>query len=63
MIVGALVVIGWILLGWSSWLYEIVPGFIASSLAIWLVSRATAAPSEAIEKQFDEAATAARPGA
>ena len=58
-----LVVIGWILLGWSSWLYEIVPGFIASSLAIWLVSRATAAPSEAIEKQFDEAAIAARPGA
>jgi sodium/proline symporter len=63
MIVGAAVVIGWILLGWSSWLYEIVPGFIASSIAIWLVSRATAAPSEAIEKQFDEAATAARAGA
>ncbi|MGH6705197.1 MAG: sodium/proline symporter PutP [Sphingomicrobium sp.] len=62
MIVGALVVIGWILLGWSSWLYEIVPGFIASSLVIWLVSRATAAPSEAIERQFDEAATAARAG-
>jgi hypothetical protein len=40
-----------------------VPGFIASSIAIWLVSRATAAPSEAIEKQFDEAATAARAGA
>ena len=63
MIVGALVVVGWILLGWSSWLYEIVPGFIASSLAIWLVSRMTAAPSEAIERQFDEAASAARTGA
>jgi sodium/proline symporter len=63
MIVGALVVIGWILLGWSGWLYEIVPGFIASSIAIWLVSRATAAPSEAIKKQFDEAASAARVGA
>jgi len=62
MVVGALVVIGWVLLGWSSWLYEIVPGFIASSLAIWLVSRMTVAPSEAIEKQFDEAATAARAG-
>jgi sodium/proline symporter len=60
MIVGALVVIGWILLGWSSWLYEIVPGFVASSLAIWLVSRMTAAPSEAIDRQFDEAASAAR---
>jgi len=39
-----------------------VPGFIASSLAIWLVSRATAAPSEGIERQFDEAASAARDG-
>ena len=62
MVVGALVVIGWVLLGWSSWLYEIVPGFIASSIAIWLVSRATAAPSEAIERQFDEAAAAAQAG-
>jgi len=62
MVVGALVVIGWILLGWSSWLYEIVPGFIASSIAIWLVSRATAAPSEAIERQFDEAAAGAQAG-
>jgi sodium/proline symporter len=59
MIVGALVVIGWILAGWSSWLYEIVPGFIASSLAIWLVSRATAEPDAGIGKQFDEAAAAA----
>jgi sodium/proline symporter len=63
MIVGAAVVIGWILLGWSSWLYEIVPGFVASSLAIWLVSRATTAPSEAIDQQFDEAVSAARAGA
>jgi sodium/proline symporter len=62
MIVGAAAVIAWILLGWSSWLYEIVPGFLASSLAIWLVSRTTAAPSDAIDRQFDEAATAARAG-
>jgi sodium/proline symporter len=62
MVVGALVVIGWILLGWSSWLYEIVPGFIASSLTIWLVSRTSAAPSEAIERQFDEAASTAHAG-
>ena len=39
-VVGALVVIGWIALGWSGWLYEIVPGFIASTVAILLVSRA-----------------------
>lgn len=60
MIVGAVVVVAWILLGWSATMYEIVPGFIASSLAIWLVSKATAAPAAQIGKQFDEAAAAAR---
>lgn len=44
---GALVVIAWIALGWDvSFLggpgvYEIIPGFVASWLAIWLVSRST----------------------
>ena len=60
MIVGALGVVAWILLGWSATLYEIVPGFIASSLAIWLVSRATPAPAAEIQSQFDEAAAAAK---
>lgn len=48
LVTGAGVVIGWIALGWNSklpgldaGLYEIVPGFIASWLAIVLVSRAT----------------------
>ena len=48
LIVGAGVVMAWIALGWNSampgfdgGLYEIVPGFIASWLAIWLVSKAT----------------------
>jgi len=60
MIVGALVVIAWILLGLSSTMYEIVPGFIASCIAIWLVSKATAEPSPEIGKQFEEAAAAAQ---
>ena len=63
MIVGAVVVIVWIIAGLSATLYEIVPGFIASSLAIWLVSRMTAPPSPEIEAQFDAAAKAAIPGA
>ena len=63
MIVGAVVVIVWILAGLSASLYEIVPGFIASSIAIWLVSRMTAPPSAEIEAQFDAAAKAAIPGA
>lgn len=62
MVVGAVTVIAWIMLGWSSALYEIVPGFIASSLAIWLVSRATAAPSAEIQSQYDAAVEAAEVG-
>ena len=48
LIVGAGVVMAWIALGWNGeflggpGVYEIIPGFIASWLAIWLVSRATA---------------------
>ena len=38
LVVGAVVVIAWIALGLSSTLYEIVPGFIASWVAIVLVS-------------------------
>ncbi|WP_095012754.1 sodium/proline symporter PutP [Tsuneonella mangrovi] len=45
---GALVVIAWIALGWDTsflggdGVYEIIPGFAASWLAIWLISRRTA---------------------
>ncbi|MWV28326.1 sodium/proline symporter PutP [Aurantiacibacter rhizosphaerae] len=47
LITGAIVVIAWISLGWNSQflggegIYEIIPGFIAAWLAIWLVSKAT----------------------
>ncbi len=47
-VTGAAVVLLWISLGWNAsflggpGVYEIIPGFIASWLAIWLVSRATA---------------------
>lgn len=63
MVVGALTVIAWIALGLSAMLYEIVPGFILASLAIWLVSKMTAVPSTEITTQFDAAAKAAIPGA
>jgi SSS family solute:Na+ symporter len=48
LVTGAAVVAGWIALGWNAafmggpGVYEIIPGFIASWLAIVLVSRATA---------------------
>lgn len=41
MVTGALVVIVWIAMGWSSAMYEIVPGFVASFAMVLLVSLAT----------------------
>jgi sodium/proline symporter len=66
MLTGAAVVVGWIALGWSDSLYEIVPGFIASAAAIWLVSKATPAPEGDVLTLFDRAVAATRldrPGA
>lgn len=60
MVVGAAVVILWIALGWSDAMYEIVPGFIASAIAIWLVSKLSAAPPADRIALFERAATAAR---
>ncbi len=61
MIVGALTVIIWIYGGLSigdtlakDWLYAIVPGFILSTLAIIVVSLATAEPSDRIKDKFEE---------
>ncbi|MBN9644903.1 sodium/proline symporter PutP [Corynebacterium mendelii] len=39
----------------SSTLYEIVPGFIASALMIWIVSSVTAKPNKTTTDEFDEA--------
>lgn len=61
MITGALVVVAWIALGWSSWLYEIIPGFAAAALVLWLVSRATAVPEISVLVTFDRAIAATRP--
>jgi len=41
LVVGALTVIVWISLGWGSFLYEIIPGFIAAFIAIVVVSLAS----------------------
>ncbi len=52
LVTGAAVVIAWIALDWNGeflgglGVYEIIPGFIAAWLAIWLVSKATAGASE-----------------
>lgn len=65
MIVGALTVIIWIYAGiqtpdgvaLNDWLYAIIPGFILSSIAIVVVSLATAAPSAKIQAKFEEMET------
>ena len=62
MVVGAVTVVAWIVSGLGATLYEIVPGFAAASLATWLVSLATEAPSERVEATFEAAALAAQPG-
>lgn len=60
LIVGAVVVIGWVQIGKVSSatifeLYEIIPAFILSSLSIYFVSLATEEPSQDILDEYDEA--------
>lgn len=65
MIVGALTVIIWVYAGiqtpdgvaLNDWLYAIIPGFILSSIAIVVISLATAAPSAKIQAKFEEMET------
>ncbi|MBX9975582.1 sodium/proline symporter PutP [Cytobacillus firmus] len=54
MIVGASTVIIWSQAGLSDVLYEMIPGFAASLIAIIVVSLLTAKPSAEIEKQFSD---------
>jgi len=54
MLVGALTVIVWKQFGWLG-LYEIIPGFVFSGLAILVFSLLDKAPSKAMLDRFDEA--------
>jgi sodium/proline symporter len=55
MIAGAVTVIIWTRFDvLKDFLYEMVPGFAASLLAIFIFSRLTAKPSPEVEAQFDE---------
>ena len=53
LVTGAATVMAWIALGWNGafldgpGVYEIIPGFLVASLAIWLVSNATASAKTA----------------
>lgn len=52
MLVGAITVIIWKQMGWFG-LYELVPGFILASIAIYAVSLWDKVPSAAMQKTFD----------
>lgn len=54
MIFGATTVIVWSKLGLSDVLYEMVPGFAASLLAVYIVSLVTAKPSVQVNDDFNE---------
>lgn len=63
MVVGATTVLLWIYLPFtingqslSSTMYEIVPGFICASIAIWLVGHFLPQQDESVLKQFDQVA-------
>src|SRR5471030_2952246 len=54
MLIGAITVLVWKQYAWLD-LYEIIPGFIFASLAIWIVSLMGSKPSDAVEQRFDMA--------
>lgn len=54
MVVGAVTVIVWSNAGLSDTLYEMIPGFAASLLAVYIVSLMTSRPSGIVEEHFDE---------
>ena len=50
--VGMIVVIVWFYSGLSSYLFEVFPGWIASTAALLLVSRLTGGPDEQITEEY-----------
>lgn len=54
MIVGGITVLLWIVLGLSSFLYEMIPGFSLSLLSVIIVSLLTKKPDSDISKQFNK---------
>ena len=53
-VAGALTVIAWSSFGLSDTLYEMIPGFAVSTLAIFIVSLLTAPPEQEITDQYEQ---------
>lgn len=54
MIVGGITVLLWIVLGLSSFLYEMIPGFLLSLLSVIIVSLLTKKPDSDVSNQFNK---------
>lgn len=54
MVIGGFTVIIWIVSGLSAYLYEMVPGFLLSLMAVIVVSLITEKPAESINKEFED---------
>ena len=57
MVTGTVVLVLWKRLGLSDTMYEIVPGFIANCLTIFLINIFVAQKDEVVLKEFDEVIT------
>jgi Na+/proline symporter len=55
MIVGTATVIVWDMIDKFAEIYEIIPGFIAGSIAVVVFSLLTAKPTKDIEEEFNQA--------
>jgi sodium/proline symporter len=60
MITGTVVLVIWKQAGLSEHLYEIVPGFLANSLVIWVTNRVIQQEDSRVLRQFDEVVEEAR---
>lgn len=60
MVVGAVVSFGWGMSPLGDTLYEMVPGVIASTLALVIVSLVTPAPPQEVTEEFDRAVAGTR---
>ncbi|MGE4301686.1 MAG: sodium/proline symporter PutP [Victivallaceae bacterium] len=53
MVTGMAVMLGWYFAGYSKYMYEILPGFAAGLLAIWIVGRIRPQRDPAVSAEFD----------
>jgi SSS family solute:Na+ symporter len=53
-IVGTVVVLAWAQTGMSDFMYEMIPGFFASLIAVVVVSLFTTTPSQSVQNTFSK---------